>query len=376
MGSEQSQRRKRVSDGGLGQLDQGNPPARILPDASNGNSAATPSADEQYEWVLEFGGNAPADDPTARLPQGEPGRPHIHSATLSAPAQPAPQHPSLQPTQANRVSPTPPRDPNPPSYADYDYSPVHTPVLPSPSSPDRAIVERPPESARVEREPVVVVKKGPSTCAILGTTFGVIALACALLSFALIRDGFSGLGNLFGWVPNLFGPPKVSIDTTRPSVIEKVSALSRLETVHYEIEKVVEGKSSGPLWDIFTSDKILLIAHGDVVAGVDLSKLKPEDIRVMTDTNSVTIKLPKAEVFNPKTILDSSQTRVYDRSGGIIPMTDPNLETRVRQVAEEQILQAAIENGMLTKAQENAEDVVKSLVTGLGFKEVKFDTGP
>ncbi len=57
-------------------------------------------------------------------------------------------------------------------------------------------------------------------------------------------------------------------------------------------------------------------------------------------------------------------------------MTDPNLETRVRQVAEEQILQAAVENGIIAKAQTNAEGVIKSLVTGLGYEEVIFEHGP
>lgn len=231
-------------------------------------------------------------------------------------------------------------------------------------------MERPLE--REVRQPVTIVKQGPTTCAILSATFGVIAIACALLTFATIRDGFSGLGNLFGWVPNIFGPPTVSIDATRPSIIEKVSALSRLETVHYEVEKVVEGRSVGFLGD----DKILLIGHGEVVAGVDLSKIKPGDIKVITDTGSVTIKLPKAEVFNPNNILDNNETRVYDRSRPNPLYVDSNLETQIRNKAAEEILQAALEDGILEKAQTNAQEVIRSLVTGLGYTDVKFESGP
>jgi hypothetical protein len=361
MGEEHVQRRKRVSDGGLEQRESDPGSVRILPES---DSKALPPTESAGEWVLEFGGKSVPDDPTTRLPaHDDAARPPLRPGTLYTPA-------ATQPTQ----SPPPAQLP----YAPYSPAPPQAPPVEL-ASPNRSLMERQPQRedrTRDDRQAVTVIKQGPSTCSIFAATFGVIAIACSLLAFATIRDGFSGLGSLFGWVPNLFGPPKVSIDTSRPSIIEKVSALSRLETVHYEVEKVVEGKSEGPLWDIFTSDKILLIAHGDVIAGVDLSKLKPEDIEVMTDTGSVTIKLPKAEVFNPKTILDSSKTRVYDRSGGIIPMTDPNLETRVRQVAEEQILQAAIENGIIAKAQANAESVIKSLVTGLGYTKVIFAGGP
>jgi hypothetical protein len=364
MGEEQVQRRKRVSDGGLEQRESDPGSVRILPDNDN-RAVPPPSTESGGEWVIEFGGKSASDDPTTRLPvNDDASRPSLRPGTLYTPA-------AIQPTQSS--------PPSLPPYAPYNQAPPQAPPLEL-ASPSRGLIERQPERedrTRDDRQPVTVIKQGPSTCSILAATFGVIAIACSLLAFATIRDGFSGLGSLFGWVPNLFGPPTVSIDTSRPSIIEKVSALSRLETVRYEIEKVVPGTSSGPLFDFLTGDKILLIAHGDVIAGVDLSKLKSEDIKVMTDTDSVTIKLPKAEVFNLKNILNNEKTTVYERNSGIVRFVpDPNLETRIRQVAEEQILQAAIENGILTQAQKNAQDVVRSLVTGLGYEEVKFESGP
>ncbi|HKP54483.1 MAG TPA: DUF4230 domain-containing protein [Chloroflexia bacterium] len=364
MGEEHVQRRKRVSDGGLEQRDSDPGSVRILPE---NKPTPAPPAESGGEWVIEFGGKAAPDDPTTRLPANEdPSRPPLRPGTLYTPA----------------AAPAQPPQPSPPAlppYATYNQAPLVSPAIEAPS-PNRSLMERPPERderTRDDRQAVTVIKQGPSACSIFAATFGVIAIACSLLAFATIRDGFSGLGSLFGWVPNLFAPSKQSIDISRPSIIEKVSALSRLETVRYEIEKVVPGTSSGPLFDFLTGDKILLIAHGDVIAGVDLSKLKPEDIKFMTETNSVTIKLPKAEVFNLKNILNNEKTTVYERNSGIIRFVpDPNLETRIRQVAEEQILQAAIENGILTQAEKNAQDVIRSLVTGLGYEEVKFESGP
>jgi hypothetical protein len=155
-------------------------------------------------------------------------------------------------------------------------------------------------------------------------------------------------------------------------VIDRVRALSKLETVHYELEKVVTGKSSGPLPDFFTSDKILLVAHGEVVAGIDLSKLQPDDVTVVSDT--VTIRLPSPEILHKS--LDNEKTYVYDRQTGIFNKPDPNLETDIRRVAEQEILETALEDGILIKATENAKDVLRTLITGLGYEEVRFTNAP
>jgi hypothetical protein len=197
-----------------------------------------------------------------------------------------------------------------------------------------------------------------------------------LLAFATLRSGLDGLGRLSGVIPsfgfNVVTTPTVTIDTSRPSVIEGVRALSRLETVNYQLEKVITGKSSGPLFDFLTSDKILLVAHGEVIAGVDLQKIQPEDIEVVSDT--VIITMPEAEILSSK--LDNDRTYVYDRQTGIFSKPDPNLESQMRSAAEEQIVQSAKEDGILQKAEDNAKQTLRSLVQGLGYKDVEFKEEP
>jgi hypothetical protein len=208
-------------------------------------------------------------------------------------------------------------------------------------------------------------------------TFGLVTLACALLAFATVREGMNGLGRLTGLIPSMpslgvVTTPTVTIDTSRPAVIDRVRALGRLETVEYHLEKVVSGKSSGPLPDFLTGDRILLVAYGEVTAGVDLSALTPEDITVVSDT--VTIRLPAPQVLHRS--LDNSRTYVYDRQTGLFSKPDPDLETQVRQAAEQQIMQAALEDGILDKARANAEEVLRTLITGLGYREVRFENRP
>ncbi len=251
-----------------------------------------------------------------------------------------------------------PTQPEPPPRQGYDGE------EPQPS-------RRAPQEGKPEPVPVVV-KRGPSACAILAGTFAVLALSCALLGFATFRGGLDGLGRLGGIFPQISFPltSTVTINTNQPAVVSQVRSLSKLETVHYQMEKVVTGQSSGPLPEFLTSDKILLVAHGEVVAGLDLSRVQPEDITVITDAGRVIITLPQPQILYSK--LDNDKTYVYNRSTGIFNKPDPNLETQIRRAAEQQIVQAALEDGILQKADENGRQVIRTLITGLGYKEVEF----
>jgi hypothetical protein len=53
--------------------------------------------------------------------------------------------------------------------------------------------------------------------------------------------------------------------------------------------------------------------------------------------------------------------------------TDPNLETQVRQEAERQLQEAALADGILRTAQQNAASTINSLLQGLGFEKIDFD---
>jgi len=175
----------------------------------------------------------------------------------------------------------------------------------------------------------------------------------------------TGLGSpLEGLLPEL----TPTIYPSSASVIHSVQMLSRLETVTYSIEKVITAESGqGPLGFLF-GDKLLLIAHGDIIAGVDLAQLGVDDV-IIHDDGTVTMRLPPVEVF--VATLDNTRTSVYDRKTGVAGL-NTQLETSARQEAERLILEAAIEDGLEWKAEENARSVLRSFLLGLGFKNVIF----
>ncbi len=162
----------------------------------------------------------------------------------------------------------------------------------------------------------------------------------------------------------------LTIDVSQPAVVDRIQRLQRLETVVYSVDKLVTGAKENPLLpDFLTGDRLLMMVHGEVVAGIDFANLKPADVRV--DGKQVHLHLPAAQVFSTR--LDSAKTRVYSRQTGFLVSSDPNLETQVRQEAERQLQEAALADGILRTAQQNALSTISSLLQGLGFEKVDFD---
>jgi broad specificity phosphatase PhoE len=147
-----------------------------------------------------------------------------------------------------------------------------------------------------------------------------------------------------------------------------VRALARLETIQYTVEKVITAETNQGTFGFLFADKLLLVAHGTVIAGVDLGKLKPEDMWL--DGSVLNVRLPSAEVFIAT--LDNDKTYVYERDTGVLRSPDQNLETLARQSAEQEIQKAAIDDGILNIARQNAETYLTRFFLSLGYADVIF----
>jgi hypothetical protein len=162
-----------------------------------------------------------------------------------------------------------------------------------------------------------------------------------------------------------------TFDTSVPAVVQKIQRLNRLETVVYSIDTVVEGsKSSVVLPDLLAGDRILLVVHGQSIAGIDLAQLKPEDVRITGKDGgqSIHVTLPPSQLF--LTSIDNQHTRVYVRSTGLLVPADPNLETDTRAKAEQPLPASALADGILDTATKHARATITTLLYGLGFHEV------
>ena len=159
-------------------------------------------------------------------------------------------------------------------------------------------------------------------------------------------------------------------DLSQPTVVDRIQKLQRLETVVFTMEKIVTGeKESSVLPNFLAGDRMLLLVHGEAIAGIDFQMLKPADVQVTG--KKIRVHVPQAELL--VTRIDSSKTRVYSRQTGLLVPTDPNLESQVREEAERDLRRSALADGILQRAQENARSTLMSLMQSMGFEEVQFE---
>jgi len=170
-------------------------------------------------------------------------------------------------------------------------------------------------------------------------------------------------------VANLLHPtPTVIPDPV--TIVDKVRAVAQLQTIHYTVEKIITAEvNQGILGPLF-GDRLLFVAHGYVIAGVDMGKMTPEDMWL--EDGMLHVRLPQAEIL--VATLDNQKSYVYDRETGAFTHGDPNLETAARQVAEEEIRKAALEDDILEQAQVNANVFLERFFQSLGYQTVIFET--
>jgi hypothetical protein len=194
-----------------------------------------------------------------------------------------------------------------------------------------------------------------------------LALVLGAAGFALfVRHATSGA---LGRIATLITGRTTTIEASVPAVVEKIQRLNRLETVVYSLDTVVEGDRTSPILpDVLAGDKLLLVVHGQSIAGIDLSQLKSEDVRIDPSNHSIHVTLPASQLF--VTTLDNQHTRVFARSTGLLVPVDQNLESDTRAKAQQQLQEAALSDGILDAARKNARATVTTLLYSLGFQNV------
>ena len=202
---------------------------------------------------------------------------------------------------------------------------------------------------------------------------GVVATAFLAGSLGILAG--AGLKRPFPWSLPLADSSET---TTRPSptVIMAVRDLARLETTDYHVERVIElADDQVRLFGLLhAKDALLLVAAADVVAGVDLAKIVDADLAIDWPNRRAHVHLPEPEIFS--VAIDNARTHVVTRATDTLATRKEELEGRARSEAESSMRQAALEAGVLARANAGAERAVRELLRGLGLDAVTFDRAP
>ncbi len=157
--------------------------------------------------------------------------------------------------------------------------------------------------------------------------------------------------------------PTPTIIPDPATYITQVQSLARLETIQYSVEKVITAEVGQGTFGFLFGDRMLFVAHGTVIAGIDMGKMQASDMQLQNGV--LHVKLPAPEVFI--STLDNDKSYVYDRQTGLMTKGNQGLETTARQAAEAEIRKAAIQDGILEQAQTNASTFLEKFFAALGY---------
>jgi len=148
------------------------------------------------------------------------------------------------------------------------------------------------------------------------------------------------------------------------TVVRQVQTLADLVTVKYVLEKVVI------LEDVkwYGENRVLLLAHGTVKAGIDLKRITADDVAITG--KQICLRLPPTQITDA--YLDESQSRVIDRTTGLLRVFDKDLEQTARQNAVDDIRRAARRDGILSEADKRARLELELFLRQAGFEQVDF----
>ena len=187
-------------------------------------------------------------------------------------------------------------------------------------------------------------------------------LKTRLLILGLILAAAAGVGLFLGLhLPRLNAPPQTppAILSTA-TLVQQIQSLAELVTVKYVLEKVVVLEDTR--W--YGDNRVLLIAHGVVKAGIDLGKIGPADLEF--DGNTVLITLPPATITD--VYLDEQSTRVLEHSTGLLRAFNKNLEAEARRQAVDELRRAARHGGIYQDAQILAQQQLTNLFGRLNLE--------
>jgi Protein of unknown function (DUF4230) len=170
----------------------------------------------------------------------------------------------------------------------------------------------------------------------------------------------------------ILAPQEKTVDIS--ILVTQVRELHRLETAAMHVVHVGRvSQTYRMVPNALGGDEITFLAAGEVIAGIDLSRLQSTDVWRSAD-GTLNLRLPPPQVL--VTRVDNEKSRVIARKTGMLRRADVDLETRARQHAEQNIRSEAIKKGVLPLARENAEKKLSEFLHTLGFERVRFVSAP
>lgn len=152
-------------------------------------------------------------------------------------------------------------------------------------------------------------------------------------------------------------------------VVEKVKSISELNTVEMHFNEIIDYKNAKKFnqYDIpFTEKSFIFTVKAKVKAGIDLSALTEDDVKIIGD--AITITLPEPQITS-KEILSY---KAYDEKDGLFNEITNEDTLMALEEFTKNLDQQALENGLLEEADERTQQVLSNILKIMGFEVVDF----
>jgi hypothetical protein len=212
-----------------------------------------------------------------------------------------------------------------------------------------------------------VSRRMPGWAKILTAVVVVLVVFFAGIRFSVLP----GLKDLFGTETH---------DRSGPALLESIQDISRYDAASGNFQVVVDlEKDTKYLPDAIRGSRTLYVGAGAVDAYVDLGKVAKNDVTVNEDRTAATLHLPHAQLG--KATLDADRSYAVSKQRGLLDRLgdffsdNPNGEQAVQKLAVKHINEAAKESELTKRAETNTTNMMKGLLSSLGFKKVEVTYG-
>ncbi len=194
---------------------------------------------------------------------------------------------------------------------------------------------------------------------------GVVAVVL-LLAVSWVTDLLPSFGNPFG---------SETVDRSQPTLLEALDDLSEYRAAIGQFQVVVDVEEDARfLPSVISGERTTFLAGGNVAASVDFSQLDEDAIDVSDDGTSVRITLPRARLADP--VVEPERSYVINRERGLLDRLgsvlsdNPTSERDLYLLAGDKLADAALEGGLVERAEQNTEDMLETMLLSLGYEQV------
>nr|WP_162182142.1 DUF4230 domain-containing protein [Jeotgalibacillus malaysiensis] len=154
--------------------------------------------------------------------------------------------------------------------------------------------------------------------------------------------------------------------------VEQIKDMNALATSQAFVKTVIDEKDNEVFgldikWEIpGTERRVFLVVPGTVLAGIDMDQLSEDDIEVNENERTVSLTLPRAKLLQEPAI-QADEVEAITTEG--IFRSAVNMEESVDYIAaaQEKIKKEAIEQGVLERAEINAELALEEFFELTGY---------